>query len=335
MGKHNNMQEVRNLLVSKGGIASLNEIKKYFSSREGYVNVKKVLNPMVERSELIENNGQYTLNADYNPPIRQSRSNKKSTEKKSSKNSRPFISYPNAILDYTIFDNFIEKNDLNHDDKIILLNQHNSQIVENLIKNDSKYEPKAKNLYKALLDDPDNKQSFNFNDGEKVDKVIAQIDIDNSTFDIANSRRKGNPTARESFVDYILKQENDFVSKLNGNAETIKQLVEDLRLSHQHYNPKSLASKVCKYFHEYYFDNDKFFINDKVVRSVLPYYLDYYGIEHNLNTANNRNLSYCGLYDYLEKLREAAKTKHGEYIKRSELDHILWYCYKIYKNKEL
>ena len=63
---------------------------------------------------------------------------------------------------------------------------------------------------------------------------------------------------------------------------------------------------------------------------MLLFYLDYYGVEHSelksIEKANN--LTYTELYCWLKKLHNARDNKHNDKITKSELDHILWYCYK-------
>ena len=272
--------------------------------------------------------------------IRITTNNKSSSPKKKSKKStRPTICYPNAIPSYIKLDDFIRGNSFDHVGSIILLTNDNAVKVEHLIATDPKYLPNAKRLYTSLYSNASNPKSFVFN-RSNIEQMIEQIDKDNSTFDVAISSKKGSRLARYSFCDYILNPANDFLRKLDAAIPTpvnkqLSELVDNLKKSHTSYSAKSLASKVCKYLHEYYYDNDKYYINDKVVRSMLPYYLNHYGVPHSLNTQKDRDVSYVVLYDYLEKLRETAKNKHGSYIKRSELDHILWYCYKMFKNKEL
>lgn len=254
---------------------------------------------------------------------------------------KPVIKYPNPIPHYPVFHRFVRANGLSVLGDLVLLQDVNAAKVEGLIAYDPNYRPKALRLYESFCrkDKKGNPihSTFDFRNAAHVLAVIQQIDDDNSTFDAAITASGRYPlSACQSFCNYICDPTNSFLSELDGNVATITALVEKMRLSHPYYNAKSLASKVCKYFHEFYYGNDKFFINDKVVRSMLPYYLDYYGVSHSLFTPSARNLLYPDLYNYLEQLRNAALTKHGgRPLKRSELDHILWYCYKMFKNKEL
>jgi len=58
--------------------------------------------------------------------------------------------------------------------------------------------------------------------------------------------------------------------------------------------------------------------------------LDFYEVKHDgvksINVVNS--MSYETLHKWLEKLHEARNKKHQCKITKSELDHILWYCYK-------
>ena len=40
---------------------------------------------------------------------------------------------------------------------------------------------------------------------------------------------------------------------------------------------------------------------------------------------------YETLHKWLDKLHKARNKKYGDEIKKSELDHIMWYCYKSFK----
>lgn len=332
MPKHNNQKCITDYLSSHPGGADLSTLKTVFAPRK--VNIKKVVAPMIAKGTLTLTGTLYTLGPSCAPiAIAPRRS------RRSSRPIRPTINYPNPIPPYSPLKVFVTTNKLSHCGDIILLTPVNATIVESLIASDPKYRPRAKRLYLSLCVPPATSApnaTFDFRNRSHLDQVILQIDEDNSTFDVAITSGIGSPiTARETFCNYILAPKNNFLSELDGPESVIKGLPDKLRAAHPYYNPKSLASKVCKYLHEYYYGNDKFYINDKVVRSVLAYYLDYYGVPHgNLNKPKNRDLDYKDLYEYLEELRKTAGRKHKSLIKRSELDHILWYCYKMFRNKE-
>ena len=104
---------------------------------------------------------------------------------------------------------------------------------------------------------------------------------------------------------------------------------------------KSLSSKVCKYlfgFFQYTNTNggdNKYYINDSYIRHALLFYLDYYGVNKVAgskklkNTGNVDSLSYKELHHLLSELHKARDIKHNDGIlTKTELDHIIWYCYK-------
>lgn len=259
--------------------------------------------------------------------------------------NRPIINYSVSsitIPPYGFFRSFVRTNRLSSTNDIVHLTSANASIVESLIQSDPNYQPNAERKYASFcsLDadgNPDYK-TFDFSNAAHLLEVIQEINKDNSTFDFAITYRNRYPvSACQTFCNFIVNPSSGFPSILDsGCTNSITTLVETMKQKHTCYNAKSLASKVCKYLHQYYYDNDKFYINDKVVRSMLPFYLDYYGVNHSLLTKKDRDLSYPNLYRYLEDLRNAAQRVHGgQSIKRSELDHILWYCYKMFKNREL
>ena len=184
-----------------------------------------------------------------------------------------------------------------------------------------KYIAHAHHAYSRLAGG--NPASFNFRNYNDVKAVIAQIDKDNGTLDNKNH----NGSAIEAFTQFIIDPINDFERRLDGSTLVIKQLVDDLLGYYlampSSYCAKSLASKVCKYFHEYRYGHDKFFINDSVVRKMLPYYCDMYGIAHPTKKSIE-TLSYSDLFDLLALVYSHCSSD----ITKSEFDHILWYCYR-------
>ena len=97
---------------------------------------------------------------------------------------------------------------------------------------------------------------------------------------------------------------------------------------------KSLSSKICKYLSEEMYGKDNYYINDKFIRHALLFYLDYYGVNHNKtsNYLDGKARSYADLYSLLAELHKERDKKHNDgKITKSELDHIIWYCYKSFK----
>ena len=211
-------------------------------------------------------------------------------------------------------------------DCLILLSKANSKKVEKAIKKDFLYV----NFVKTVCDDIMAKNGGKFPDYDKrsIFKLVKIIDYENST-DVWIHCRK----SFIKMVKYIANPKKDFWNELKRPN---KMLVDDLtRFSKEAVTRKnkgsikivdaefgSLASKICKYFAQYIFKKDFYYINDKFIRRVLPYYYWFY-LGEKISTTN---ITYEKLYDYLEDIRkEVSKTSK---LTRNEIDHIMWYCYK-------
>lgn len=221
------------------------------------------------------------------------------------------------------FKNFIAKHKLKTDtkpyDEIVLLTRQNADIVEKLIASDDNYFPFSRELFNYYglqrIKDPNDKALF---------AVLREIDRDNST----NVWRYGkNRDSLYAVCNYIHNPNNKFFDRLDAGDISLPDDIAQCGTG-----LKSFSSKVCKYLCEFA-GGDNYYINDSVVRRVLLFYLDYYEVDHSgIDSIRNVDaLSYNNLFDLLENLRNEANKKHGNTIeiKKSELDHILWYCYKI------
>lgn len=219
---------------------------------------------------------------------------------------------------------------------LVAINKHNAEIIENGIKEDESYNDnflkKIYEYYRYLNNGVVPKT------GKEAYKVIfdliRMIDLENST---NQWRYKKNRDNLKRMVDYIIKEDGDFWERLKKGDS---KLVNDLRLyavegKADINGPKSLASKVCKYFNELFFEgHNDYYINDSVVRHALPYYLEYYGINKKQNSKTYfENLEYEDLHEYMDELLRKVSL-NGD-IKRSELDHILWYCYRFENSSEM
>lgn len=222
------------------------------------------------------------------------------------------------------FNDFIAKHKLATDTtpygEIVLLTRQNANIVENLIASDDNYFPFSRELFNYYklqrIKDPNDKALF---------AVLREIDRDNST----NVWRYGkNRKSLYAVCDYIHDPTNNFFNRLDTGDISLPDKIAQCGTG-----LKSFSSKVCKYLCEFAYSKDNYYINDSVIRRVLLFYLDDYKVDHpRINSIRNVDkLSYEDLFNLLENLRNKANTKHGNTIeiKKSELDHILWYCYKI------
>ena len=161
---------------------------------------------------------------------------------------------------------------------------------------------------------------------EPVTDLIKMIDLENST---NIWRYKNKRSFLKNMVNYIIDESNHFWTRLQTGD---KDLVDDLRKSSgaETDGPKSLASKICKYFSEIFQYGDNYYINDHVIRRVLPYYLNYYELsEEKMSRTRFDSIEYKKLHSLLDKIRSKLKDK----LKRDQIDHIMWYCYR-YENSE-
>ena len=337
-------------IVSKCEPVSLADIKGLVSKQSHTIkNVKKVVNSLLKGGYIHFAAGLYSAST-KTPPVHTKKTSKFAKAIAAGYTIGKPLSYPkniadgiiddSAIIDYLVNEEKLTKTTRSSIGFLVDLTEENSKIVEKQIPLGivgkgrytlaKRYLPTAYILYMSLC--PGGIPAmFSFTNRSHVVSVVKQIDSDNGTLDHKNHH----DSAINSFSDFIVNPANDFLLKLNGTIKDIKQLVADLKASCTAYNANSLASKVCKYFHEYRYGHDKFFINDSVVRSVLPYYLDAYGIKHGLSNAKQFDaLSYSDLYDLLDALySKIPPFKCGRAMTKTEFDHILWYCYRNYHIK--
>ena len=127
-------------------------------------------------------------------------------------------------------------------------------------------------------------------------------------------------------IEYISDPDNNFFERLEEGDDSLPDKI----LHECDAGFKSLSSKICKYLCEYYCEKDNYYINDSFIRAMLLFYLDYYEVEHTevISIGKVNSMSYKELHGWLTKLHEASNKKHQCKITKSELDHILWYCYK-------
>jgi len=214
----------------------------------------------------------------------------------------------------------INNNQLDADGNIVLLTCKNSEIIEELYKNDDDYYPFSQSLFEYF-----GEEKIKSNSERALFAFAREIDRDNST----NVWRYGKN--RESFynmINFITNSDNDFFARLERG---------DISLPDDICNTcgtglKSLSSKICKYLNELLYHKDDYYINDSYVRHMLLFYLDFYGVNHEgLSSCYAADrLDYIALYNWLSKLHSARDDSYKDTITRNQLDHILWYCYKSY-----
>lgn len=202
---------------------------------------------------------------------------------------------------------------------VVELTKSNADIIDEHLKSNNSYNQlftkKIFEYHKLVKGNKDIKY-----DREALLDLIIMIDYENST---NIWRYKGKRRYVEKMLDFILDRSKCFWDKLEKGSE---DLVDELNPEIiETKGPKSLASKICKYFSELFFEKDNYYINDTVVRHVLPYYLNYYDIT-TIKSGRGYfdSLSYKELHEYMDKLKERLDSN----MKKDEIDRIMWYCYR-------
>ena len=135
----------------------------------------------------------------------------------------------------------------------------------------------------------------------------------------SNSTRSSNENI-SVITDWIFKNLTQFLKRLEkGDTTLVDELTTINGLSRKE---KSLSSKICSYLCELEFKQSKFAVNDTVVRRIMPYYLNYYGIS-NQNKALE-NYSYSEIIAFIDKIAVNLPRK----MNYTEIDQIIWYCYR-------
>ncbi len=152
---------------------------------------------------------------------------------------------------------------------------------------------------------------------EKYDKYELTILL--KKIAVSNSTRTPNSNI-EILADYIIKNRKEVLKGIKfGDIELVDELTYIDGFSRRE---KSFASKVCSYLCKLEFKQSKFPINDNIVRTMLPYYLNYYGVE-----VPKKKLEDCS-YRELKLLIDELNKKLPETMHYDEIDNIIWYCYK-------
>ena len=188
------------------------------------------------------------------------------------------------------------------------LTKENAEKARNLIESDSKYGESSYKKYYEYLD-----KKLEEYTKEDIKTILRKIASSNSTH-----------TSNENIdilSDYIFNNKKDFLFKLeSGSAELVDEISFIGGFIRRE---KSFASKVCSYLCELEFKKSNFAVNDSVVRTMLPYYLNYFGIAK-VTSKKLGNCSYKEFVGYIDKI----KNKLKENLSFEEIDNILWYCYK-------
>lgn len=174
---------------------------------------------------------------------------------------------------------------LNPENGLVDITRANADIIEPLIPHRLRssitgrilaksYPPRAKTLFLGIK--ARSGGVFPFRSRPDVLAVVRQIDKDNGT----NDAKYHDSQAINLITDFIVNRLNRFENRINGTGRLAPELVDEIRqlidgagfIDHKGnpYRPRSLPSKVCKYFSEYEYPHaNAFYIDDAVVRECL------------------------------------------------------------------
>lgn len=212
------------------------------------------------------------------------------------------------VFELTVKNEIIKSNLSLDENYMYALTKDNAEKARNLIENDSKYGESSYKKYYEYLD-----KKLEEYTKEEIKTILRKIASSNSTH-----------TSNENIdilSDYIFNNKKDFLFKLeSGSAELVDEIsFIDGFIRRE----KSFASKVCSYLCELEFKKSNFAVNDSVVRTMLPYYLNYFGIAK-VTSKKLKNCSYKEFIGYIEGIKNELK----EDLTFEEIDNIIWYCYK-------
>lgn len=334
-----NEKTILEILIKAKNSLKIKQINSLAKQQSHNFNSKSVVSSLIKKGYVLNNNGVYSLTkkgkrfgatekkkkiTDYAMMIKDpAKENNSSAGEKDQRDNGRFIELRRTAGLETATP--AKQNGEKNRNYIVLLNKHNSDIVEKLIKKDDLYINFTKMVYDTLKNE--NGGKFPRNDYKSVLALIKIIDIENST-----NVWRFNREAVRKMASYISNQKNRFWVRLTEEEEKRKELVNDLvdaSYVDGASEARSLASKVCKYIAEHEFKNNNlYYINDSFVRHVLPFYMKYYNSEDPVCIVND--IDYATLYTHLKKLHDKVnETYRGEKpISKSRFDHIMWYCYK-------
>ena len=222
------------------------------------------------------------------------------------------------------------------------LTSNNVAIVEAMIRNDSayikstdikavpKFNKKNKMVYggssaywMTLLKDVliENKD-VDYTYEDIIKGVVEAVDRENSTHLNADNCGRTEIINRICMFDRA-----EFIECLmNPEYENMKLIYEIARVTSAKCRARtnlSFASKFCHYACFYIFENteyqDNYSIYDNILRTVLPMYLEYYGITEHYDLTDYRQ--YRSAVDMIRNVS-------GIEISRNGFDHLLWYYHK-------
>lgn len=228
--------------------------------------------------------------------------------------------------------------------ELVQLTDENVAKVEAMIRNDSSYKKSfdenacPKGAYagstaywmtklKSIIEGKENNLTYDV----IIPKVVSSIDRENSTH--LNSDCCGRKEISERIIK-LCKEDKLIESLKKGDLAVftvIQEKTNPVNNGDKKYKGRentSFASKFCHYACFFLFEEeelrDKYSIYDKVIASVLPYYMEKYGVEYSGDLT--KYSVYRNVIDLIrDKVANSAPQKN---ISRNGFDHLLWYYHK-------
>lgn len=225
---------------------------------------------------------------------------------------------------------------------IAKLTSNNVAIVEAMLRNDSAY-IKSTDIKAAPKFNKNNKEVYGGSSAYWMtllkDVLIENQDVDYTyehiisgavgAVDRENSTHlNADNCGRAEIINRICKFNRAELIKclMNPEYENMKLIYEIARVTSAKSRARrnlSFASKFCHYACFYIFENteyqDNYSIYDNILRTVLPLYLEYYGITEHYDLTDYRQ--YRSVIDMIRNIS-------GIEISRNGFDHLLWYYHK-------
>lgn len=212
-----------------------------------------------------------------------------------------------SLMELTTNDD-IKEADFELDENLMFkLTKKNAEKALKCIRNNHRYKaPSYEEYYKSQGKSLD---KYTLGEWENIIRCIAR----------ANSTRTSNENIKV-MAKYIFGKKDAFLNLLKSGDHKLVDEITSVAGYSRH--EKSLASKVCHFLCELEYGKSDFPINDNIVRNMLPYYLNYFKIGCNGNKLENSS------YQQTTSLISKVKDKLPENLTYSEIDRIIWYCYR-------
>lgn len=182
---------------------------------------------------------------------------------------------------------------------------------------------------------------------DEILHIVTEIDKQNSTHQdsIGVKKDADNPTAknnggRQKTAEYIYNISGLYERLKNGDASLVNDIAKSLYKSDGGGRYTfSFASKFCTYVSQALYNSDEYFVYDKVVSDILPYYAwaylekdCYFGRTKSKISKvfgiDDKNGDYESYRKLIDAIRYRNEELTGYLISRKNFDHLLWYYFK-------